>query len=607
MDDALADVFLAFCGAGRADMDGKSFAKLCKDCNLLDRATLLASEPDLIFARVVTKGQRRIDFDQFNDALKLVAERKGLSEDAVWTTVVDAGGPILTATQANFSRLHDDKSTYTGTHVYIHGGPKLDSSLETSYASARGAAPRFTPASRRGSVESASSEGYVELEPGPRRRSLAAAVPPAHERMEEAAPRRRQLAGTSFASRGEQDDDDDDPSYMLAPPLLTPAEKGPLEQTFDMFRGKVPGMDGKSFAKLCKDCGLIDTRTFYPSDPDLIFARVVTKGQRRIYMPQFESALELVAERKGIPSELVYRAVVDVVGPVMNATATHGSRLHDDKSTYTGTHVHGSLQTVGDGRRDVLWANEEVGENAGPSAATGTALSSSITFDDWASRPKVRPVLRPVLGAGSQEVIVAPQPVMKLNGVSVGTAVPLRRAFARSASPRVQHRLPASSAAAPSSPTGEGGQARRSPARPTVEDPYGLRRFLEAQRNVYDQVWSELRAGKKASHWMWFVFPQIRGLGHSHRSAHYGINSLDEARAYLAQAVLGLRLRMCTVMVREVKGKTAAQIFGGDDVKFRSCMTLFDVVESQSVFAACLDKFFNGDRDMQTLRLVTGG
>ncbi len=135
-----------------------------------------------------------------------------------------------------------------------------------------------------------------------------------------------------------------------------------------------------------------------------------------------------------------------------------------------------------------------------------------------------------------------------------------------------------------------------------------LERFVDAQRDVYGDVLAELRNGRKASHWMWFVFPQFDGLGFSATSRHYAIRSLDEARAYLNHAVLGARLRECTEAVNRLEGRSAHAIFGSpDDMKFRSSMTLFDLVaEPGSLFAAALDKYFSGERDAHTLELARG-
>lgn len=134
-------------------------------------------------------------------------------------------------------------------------------------------------------------------------------------------------------------------------------------------------------------------------------------------------------------------------------------------------------------------------------------------------------------------------------------------------------------------------------------DRYNLQRFLEAQDPIFQQVTSELRAGRKMSHWMWFIFPQIQGLGRSPTAIEFSISCLDEARAYLAHPVLGPRLKECTKLVLLVENCPAAQIFGSpDDMKFRSCMTLFaQVSEKDKIFVTALQKYFRGVPDQLTL------
>lgn len=131
-------------------------------------------------------------------------------------------------------------------------------------------------------------------------------------------------------------------------------------------------------------------------------------------------------------------------------------------------------------------------------------------------------------------------------------------------------------------------------------------RFLDAQADIYAQVLDELRTGRKRSHWMWFVFPQFDGLGLSATSRFYAIKSLDEARDYLRHPVLGARLIECTRIVNTVQGRSAHEIFGSpDDTKFRSSMTLFELVaEPDSEFTVALNKYFAGERDKRTLELV---
>ncbi|MDB5943463.1 MAG: calpastatin [Ramlibacter sp.] len=130
-----------------------------------------------------------------------------------------------------------------------------------------------------------------------------------------------------------------------------------------------------------------------------------------------------------------------------------------------------------------------------------------------------------------------------------------------------------------------------------------LDRFVQAQAPVIDAVFAELLDGDKRSHWMWFVFPQIQGLGRSAMAARYAISSLDEARAYLAHPVLGARLRQCCELVLEVRDRSAHEIFGSpDDLKFRSSLTLFDrAAGAEDLFRRCLDRFFGGKPDPQTL------
>lgn len=133
----------------------------------------------------------------------------------------------------------------------------------------------------------------------------------------------------------------------------------------------------------------------------------------------------------------------------------------------------------------------------------------------------------------------------------------------------------------------------------------GLGRFVEAQDGVYEKALAELRAGEKRSHWMWFVFPQIAGLGLSAMARHYAIASLDEARDYLGHPVLGPRLRECTETMVSHADRSVEAILGGvDALKFRSSMSLFDVVEPDAVFARALDAFCAGARDERTLQLL---
>ena len=139
-----------------------------------------------------------------------------------------------------------------------------------------------------------------------------------------------------------------------------------------------------------------------------------------------------------------------------------------------------------------------------------------------------------------------------------------------------------------------------------IEDPYRLQRFVDAQAPVHAQASAELARGRKASHWMWFVFPQLQGLGRSATARHYGIASKEEALAYWQHPLLGPRLLACTRLVLAAEGKTALQIFGTpDDLKFSSSMTLFErVAPEQGEFGAAIDKLYGGRRDEGTSALL---
>jgi uncharacterized protein (DUF1810 family) len=141
-----------------------------------------------------------------------------------------------------------------------------------------------------------------------------------------------------------------------------------------------------------------------------------------------------------------------------------------------------------------------------------------------------------------------------------------------------------------------------------ANDPHWLIRFVEAQHSTYAQALAEIRSGRKESHWMWFVFPQFAGLGSSPASVYYAIVSMEEADAYLRHPVLGPRLVECAEAVLAVEGRSAAEIFGSpDDLKLRSCATLFAHVSPPgSVFERILTRYYDGEPDAMTLRLLAG-
>ena len=142
---------------------------------------------------------------------------------------------------------------------------------------------------------------------------------------------------------------------------------------------------------------------------------------------------------------------------------------------------------------------------------------------------------------------------------------------------------------------------------PSTDDPYHLTRFVRAQQDSFKQALAEISSGKKRTHWMWYIFPQIDGLAFSSTAKYYAIKSIAEAQAYLDHPVLGPRLCQCAEAVVRVEGRSAREIFGSpDDLKLRSCATLFAcVLPPGSVFDRLLDKYYRGERDRKTLRLLS--
>ncbi len=142
-----------------------------------------------------------------------------------------------------------------------------------------------------------------------------------------------------------------------------------------------------------------------------------------------------------------------------------------------------------------------------------------------------------------------------------------------------------------------------------TEDKYNIHRFLEAQSSygTYQRALEEMKNGRKESHWIWFVFPQMKGLGYSYNSNFYGVTCREEAEAYLANETLNERLRaVCKLLLEHVRvGKTTREILGGiDSHKVRSCLTLFDVISPNDLFAECLEVCYEGKRDDKTLKLL---
>eukprot|EP00435_Cladocopium_sp_Y103_P057538 s912_g19.t2 len=309
-----------------SEVDGRSFTKLCKDCGLYDR-NFSSTDADLIFARVVPKGQRRISITEFEKAMGLIAERRNCTQELgndknqlcwagpkavleeVMQRIADGAGPSLEGTKADAVRLHDDKHTYTGVHA--RGGPD---SVPKGYGHVPGTGSlslgRKDSLTRRPSLSRTSSGAACPLP------NLLAAASPAVER------KLSRSSSTGFLR----------PQALEKAATISRREGcGLLENVFDAYC--TPGqseMDGKCFVKLMKDSKMIGSR-FTTTDADLTFAKVLAKGVRRIDFLQFKAALLIVADKKNIEAGEVFEAVArQFAGPQLSGTRTESVRFHDD-------------------------------------------------------------------------------------------------------------------------------------------------------------------------------------------------------------------------------------------------------------------------------------
>ena len=139
-----------------------------------------------------------------------------------------------------------------------------------------------------------------------------------------------------------------------------------------------------------------------------------------------------------------------------------------------------------------------------------------------------------------------------------------------------------------------------------AQDNYNISRFIDAQERIYPIALRELQDGQKRSHWMWYIFPQLKGLGHSYNANYYGVSGTEEASEYLEEQILGQRLREVSAAILNLSTDDAVEVFGGiDSCKLKSSMTLFDIVSPNDIFAQVLDKYFNGQRDNRTINIIT--
>eukprot|EP00873_Tetraselmis_striata_P017380 jgi/Tetstr1/437644/TSEL_026311.t1 len=337
----LQRVFLAFANYGKGsadllyDMDSKAFAKLAKDCSLVTKQCT-PTDVDLFFTKVKEKGERRIDFRQFNVALDLMADKKGKSRDYVINKVLEAGGPTSNATQAQFSRFHDDKSTYTG--VYKNGGP-------TNYDGKKDLAELMdrTPGNVRGV-----SEGFGKGNAAPHR--AIASFNMVHEvrdtkkdwRMIKAAIKMKGLLNKEAQQTQERRE-------QLA---MDPGTRDELRAMFLLFASYGKGtssftvdMDNKNWIKMCRDCGIV-TANVNEVDLDLFFTKAKYKGTRKLDYNQFQTALGFIAQKEGVPVEKISEKIVKCGGPISYSTQSEYVPFHDDKSTYTGAFKYGDASLL---------------------------------------------------------------------------------------------------------------------------------------------------------------------------------------------------------------------------------------------------------------------
>lgn len=315
--------FKAFCGI-KPGMDGKTFAKLCKDANMVDRS-LTKTDVDIIFAKVLQKGNRRIGLEQFDAALELIAKQKNTTLEDVWSHVRCCGGPVLTSTKAETVRFYDDKSTYTGTHK--EGGPDPG-------RKGRGTLTWSSTSPTSSTVPNSPRDPFETVMSLPALGSTMSTILDSDKRI---AGRAGSLSEKKIAQQLRGKD-------------------GTVEDTFRAYCANKPDLDGKSFVKLCKDCEIVDN-IFTQIDVDLVFAKVVTKGHRRITLHQFEVALGMIAQKKGVDEDYIFRRVAESEGVLHAGTQADYVRFFDDKSTYTGTHLYGGPDSTTRSSFDQLWSS----------------------------------------------------------------------------------------------------------------------------------------------------------------------------------------------------------------------------------------------------------
>jgi len=315
-EGTVLDTFRSFC-ASKLDLDNKSFVKLFKDAGLVD-SVFTETRLDIIFQQVRPKESRNLNFQRFEVGLQSVAKEKGMDHQSLCDVVRRLSGPSYNATKAQPVRFHDDRSTYTGTHIW--GGPETG-------IKGRGNVPLFI----RGMEDDAPRTSHHDLEARTPLRCGTPNCPDEEYRLSDLPVANPKSPHGSLWNLRRQS-----PKHSYTPPALA-KEGSTVRDTFKAFCGKMNDMDCASFKKLCTDCMFIDSNVTV-NDVDLIFKSVVAKGMRRISMNEFDQALRLMALRKKMAEDEVRLVVALSNGPVHHCTKAEPVRFHDDMSTYTGIH-----------------------------------------------------------------------------------------------------------------------------------------------------------------------------------------------------------------------------------------------------------------------------
>lgn len=401
------ELFLAFCNFGTRmetqEMDCAHFSKFCRDCKLIGKG-LSSTDVDLLFTRVKSIGQRRIVYEEFVEALTVIAEKKNKTLKQLTTEVLAVGGPAMKATKASYTRLHDDKNTYTG--VYARGGPtnvderiSLDkmvlrtdpkdfgtprmvlsggSSLTPRGGGSAGFTTRatsLTPRSGRiqrtprvhASAETGDYNSKALNDSGKLERITPRGTPPLSARTN--ASKHSSPGSVPRLTRNPPPQGYDQQSPSARPPSAPSADyevpwnepdsRAELKRVYNSFaafghthaKGSTPRdqaveMENKQFVKLVRDAGLLGG-SLNVTRLDIIFSKVKGKGLRKINFQGFEMALTLLSEERGYTLNQTYNAIVSTAGPQLNhVTTPEFVKYHDDKSMYTGVYSRGGPTSV---------------------------------------------------------------------------------------------------------------------------------------------------------------------------------------------------------------------------------------------------------------------